>query len=301
MKAIILAAGFGTRLYPLTKNKSKALLQVGGVPLVNWIISNLEFCPEIEEIIIVSNDRFYDDFLIWKTEYDFRKPIRIVNNEASSILGQRGAVLDLSFGVNQAGDSSRFGYLILASDNFYDFELDSFVKACIQDPSKPRIGIYKLKEKESARYFGSVEIDRKTGKITHFEEKAEKPKTGTVSVGVYYLPLTISFRLKEYLELEGNNPDRIGDFIGWLSKKKNVYTYEFRGNWLDIGTVDELVKLRRRFLENPNLGANLRDITDEIRRELGPKKMKGKIQTQVQFRKSKIPGNVNSITLKSRP
>ncbi len=233
MRAIILAAGFGTRLYPLTERRPKALLRLGGRTLLDHLMTKLEALDPIREIVLVTNGRFYVDFFKWRMEARYRKPIFIVENGAYLPEKRKGAVRDLYMGL-KTRQSLSDDFLILSSDSYFDFPLSHFLLPCLGHPKSAFIGFKDLKETERAGFYGVVELDS-NGKVTGFEEKPSHPKSNLISLGVYYFPNEFRLRVFEYLEINGLNPDRIGDFLRWLIQKETVYGIEFDGTWFDIG------------------------------------------------------------------
>ncbi len=247
MKAIILVAGFGTRLYPLTQNLPKALLRFGDKTILDYLIEKLERFPIFDEIILVSSGRFYLDFVEWQKTSACKKPIRIIHNNVYETEKRLGAVKDLDLAL-RAFRGSPESFLVFCGDNYFDFPIGYFLLPCLGHPAWPFIGLYDVKEKSIAAQCGVVQMDG-YGRIVRFEEKPADPKTTNVSVGVYYLPAPVRLRLYEYLEIEKRNPDKIGDFIAWLTEKESVYGVEFDGAWFDIGTKASYEEARR-FVED---------------------------------------------------
>ncbi len=249
MKAVILAAGFGTRLYPLTKDMPKALLEIGDRTLLDHLMLKLDPISAIEEVIVVTSGRFYLDFYRWRKKVHYRKPIHIEENNAFHPEKRSGAVRDLYLGLtskqNQADD-----YLVFCSNNYFDYPLSHFLLPCLAHPRSPFVALYDLNDKSLASSYDVVEIDE-YGKILDFKEKPMSPTSSLISLGIYYLPREFKLRVFEYLEIEKLNPDRIGDFIAWLVKKDPAYGVEFDGRWFDIGDIESL-KEARRILNNAN-------------------------------------------------
>ncbi len=246
MKAIVLAAGFGTRLYPLTENKPKALLELGGTTLLDHLMKKIETIRPIREVVIVTSGLFYLDFFRWRKKVQdvrYTKRILIEPNKAYVPEKREGAVRDLFRGI-QALRASEQGYLILCADNYFDFPLSHFLLPCMGHQEHAFVGIKDVASEKTASKYGVVEVDEHS-RITTFEEKPERPKSTLASVGVYYLPSKFQLRLYEYLEIEKRNPDRLGDFVGWLTRKEEVYGVEFDGTWIDIGTPEAYENARR--------------------------------------------------------
>jgi glucose-1-phosphate thymidylyltransferase len=240
MNALILAAGYATRLYPLTLNKAKPLLTVGGKPIIEWVIDNLADVPNLETIYIVTNDKFAPDFQEWSERYQIRQPkfkFKIVNDGSKNDGDKLGAIGDINFvvtGKNLARDS----LLIIAGDNLFTESLTAFV-ACAKE-TEATVGVYDVGDSEAIKKYGNISIDA-DGIITHFEEKPQKPRGTLAAIAIYYYSPEVLSLLTTYLAA-GNNPDQPGRFVQWLYTRKPVKTFQIKGKWLDIGSKETLEK-----------------------------------------------------------
>lgn len=243
MKAIVLAGGFGTRLYPLTKEVPKSLLFLGKKTVLDHLISKLDVLDAIDEIIIVTNGKFYLDFYKWRKNAQYQKTIHIVENKAFVPEKRLGAINDLDLAL-RSGYCGSDDFLVFCGDNYFDFPLSHFLLPCLSHPDKTFVGIYDVGARSVAEHCGVVLIDEQS-KITSFEEKPKNPKATTVSIGVYYFPTKVREFLYKYLEIERLNPDRFGDFVSWLSSRDSLYTVDFDGAWFDIGSTESLCLARR--------------------------------------------------------
>ena len=250
MKAIILAAGFGTRLYPITENTPKALLKLGKKTILDYLVEKLEVVSAVDEIIVVTSGKFYLDFHKWCKNSCYQKPIHIIENCAFVPEKRLGAVRDLDLAL-RSGYCGSDDFLVFCGDNYFDFPLSHFLLPCLGHPENAFVGTYDVGDPSVASLCGVVLTDDHN-LITDFEEKPASPKSTDVCIGVYYFPSKYRMRIYEYLELEKLNPDRIGDFVGWLSKKDSLYAVDFDGAWFDIGSKESLDLARRHanVLEN---------------------------------------------------
>ncbi|HEY2568659.1 MAG TPA: nucleotidyltransferase family protein [Candidatus Udaeobacter sp.] len=238
MNALILAAGYATRLYPLTLNKAKPLLTVGGKPIIEWVVDNLEGVLELETIYIVTNDKFAADFQTWSDEYRSRHPqfkFKIVNDGSTSDDDKLGAIGDINFVVTQE-KLSQSSLLIIAGDNLFTESLKGFV-ACANG-TDATVGVFDVEDHEAIKKYGNVLIDG-DGIITHLEEKPKKPRGTLAAIALYYYSPAALALLTTYLAA-GNNPDQPGRFVQWLYTRKPVKTFQIKGKWLDIGSKETL-------------------------------------------------------------
>jgi glucose-1-phosphate thymidylyltransferase len=238
MNALILAAGYATRLYPVTLNKAKPLLVVGGKPIVEWVVDNLEGVPDLETIYVVTNDKFAADFQAWSERYQNRHPqfkFKIVNDGSKSDDDKLGAIGDINFVVTRE-NLSQSSLLTVAGDNLFTESLEGFV-VCARG-SEATVGVYDVGDREAIKKYGNVLINE-DGIITHLEEKPQKPQGTLAAIALYYYSPAVLSLLTTYLAA-GNNPDQPGRFVQWLYTRKPVKTYQIKGKWLDIGSKETL-------------------------------------------------------------
>jgi glucose-1-phosphate thymidylyltransferase len=235
LKAIILAAGYAKRLWPLTLEQPKPLLMVGGKPMIEHITEKLEEIRAIDIIYVVTNNKFYSNFSEWAKMHKGDKRIEIINDGTAAEEDKLGAIGDIHYAVKQKNiDDNIF---IIAGDNLFDFDIFKLVDRS-EENNASAIGLYKLTTLEEARKFGVVAVDY-YDKIVEFEEKPQNPKSTLIATACYFL-------LKEDLEelenciTEKKKPDNMGDFIRHLSQKKPVYGVIYEEGWIDIGSRDQL-------------------------------------------------------------
>ncbi|WP_214096355.1 nucleotidyltransferase family protein [Candidatus Methylacidithermus pantelleriae] len=236
MKAIILAAGYGTRLAPLTDCCPKALLPVGGRPILEYILDSLVATDGIEEACVVSNAKFYPSFLqwaaTWKTQASLPFALHILNDGTTSDATRRGAIGDLWFALTDRG-WNQDEILVVAGDNLFRSSLSPMVQLG-RDRRAPVVAVYRVPELASVRLYNHLRTDRE-GRIVFFEEKPDSPQDTRVAVGLYYFPPELPQWLKDYL-CQTDNRDQPGRFIQWLFPKVPVYVWELPGLWFDIGS-----------------------------------------------------------------
>jgi len=245
MNALILAAGYATRLYPLTLNKAKPLLEVGGKPIIEWLFDNLASVPALQTVYVVTNNKFANDFQKWANAYQDRHrqmQIKIVNDGSTSDDNKLGAIGDINLVLtrkNLANDD----LLVIAGDNLFEQPLTDFVNAA--KGSLATVAVNDVGDLEAMKKYGTVTIDNQ-GTITNFEEKPQKPKSTLAAVALYYYAREVLRMFTMYLAA-GNNPDQPGLFLQWLYTRKPVGTFEIKGHWLDIGSKETLENADKTF------------------------------------------------------
>ncbi|OYT41856.1 nucleoside-diphosphate-sugar pyrophosphorylase [Candidatus Pacearchaeota archaeon ex4484_26] len=245
MKAIILAAGYGTRLGKLGENKPKAFMEVGGKPIIDYIIEKVDKINEIDRIIIVTNNKFYSFFDEWKAKAPTEKSIEIINDNTNSNEQRLGAMGDLYFALEKIyGDVEKVNddLLVLASDNLFDFNLEELIK----QRGRNVVGIRQDKKENLKGKYGVIELDGQ-GKVIGFQEKPEQPKSEYASMGIYLFRKDTLPLLKKYKQ-EGRNMEGPGFFLEWLYKQKDVYGSPLKGKWYDIGSLEALEQAKKEFV-----------------------------------------------------
>jgi glucose-1-phosphate thymidylyltransferase len=245
MNALILAAGYATRLYPLTLDKAKPLLTVGGKPIIEWVMDNLADVPNLGTIYVVTNDKFASDFRAWSERYQSRHPkfkLKIINDGSQNDEDKLGAIGDINFVVTRENLTTD-GLIIIAGDNLFTESLTGFV-ACAKE-TEATVAVYDVGDIEAIKKYGNIAVDD-DGIITHFEEKPQKPRGTLAAIAIYYYSPEVLPLLTTYLAA-GNNPDQPGRFVQWLYTRKPVKTFQITDRWLDIGSKVTLEKADQIF------------------------------------------------------
>ena len=245
MNALILAAGYATRLYPLTLNKAKPLLEVAGKPMIEWVADNLAPVPELETIFIVTNAKFASDFQAWVNRYQDRQAklkFKIVNDGSTSDDDKLGAIGDINLVLTRENLFST-DLLMVAGDNLFSEPLNRFVD--FAKKTEATVALYDVGDLEAMKKYAAVTVDA-NGVITHFEEKPKQPKSTLAAIALYYYSREVLPLFTTYIAA-GNNPDQPGRFLQWLYLRKPVKTFQITGKWLDIGSKETLEEANKIF------------------------------------------------------
>ena len=224
MKAIILAAGYATRLYPLTINTPKALLPINKKPIIDYIVDELNTISEIDEIYVVTNSRFAQHFTDWAKTAPGKTPISVLDDGTTSDENKKGAVGDIGFVIAEKNIDDEL--LVIAGDNFFTYSLRDYVDY-YREKDHDCVCVKKWPNKKELSQFGVALLDE-NGKVLDIEEKPKQPKSDTAVFATYLYKRDTVPMFREYLD-GGNNPDAPGNFPAWLYKRKDVYAYTFSG------------------------------------------------------------------------
>lgn len=250
MKALILAAGYAVRLYPLTRQYPKPLLRVDNKPIIDYIVDKLKVIDDIDEIIVVTNSKFISRFKKWAKRLNCTKAISVVDDLTSRSTDRRGAIGDIDFSIHKK--RIKDDLLVIGGDNLFDGDLKSFLAFAKRNKAHPAIGVYDLKDLHQANKYGVVRLD-KQNKIINFKEKPKIPKSTLVAMCLYYFPKTKLRLIGEYLRAKTDKFDATGFYIDWLRKKIPVYGFIFEGKWYDIGDRRFYSKAKENFQMKPEL------------------------------------------------
>ncbi len=231
MKAIILVAGYATRLYPLTLNTPKALLPINGKAIVDYIVDQIQTIDAVDEIYVITNHKFAGQFESWANTHTSKKPLTIIDDGTVSEETRRGAIGDILYTIER--EKIDDDVMIIAGDNYFTYNLTDYYDFFKQKDSDC-VCVKAFDNKEMLKQFGIALLDNDS-KVIDIEEKPENPKSNNVVYATYiYKKETVSL-FKKYID-EGNKPDAPGNFVVWLHTRKPVYAYKFNEECYDIGT-----------------------------------------------------------------
>lgn len=259
MKAIVLAGGYATRLWPITRNRPKMFLPVGDGTVIDDVFEDLEADDRIDEVYVSTNERFGDSFEEYLAESEFEKPVvsveeTVAEDEKFGVIGALAQLIDRE---NLDDD-----LMVVAGDNLISFDLAEFGDFFLEKET-PCIAAYDVGSKDRAKSYGLVDLEG--DRIVDFQEKPEEPKSTLVSIACYAFPQATVPKFETYLEGE-NNPDEPGWFIQWLQSREAVHAFTFDGAWFDIGTPDSYLEAVAWKLGGENLVADDATVVDS---ELG--------------------------------
>ncbi|QZX99669.1 sugar phosphate nucleotidyltransferase [Halobaculum rubrum] len=229
MKAVVLAGGYATRLWPITRNRPKMLLPVGDGTVIDEIFGDLEADDRIDEVFVSTNERFAGEFETYLADADFEKPTVSVEDTSAEDekFGVVGALAQLIDRENVDDD-----LVVVAGDNLISFDVAEFVDF-FAEKGTPTLAAYDVGSRERAKSYGLVQLDG--DRVVDFQEKPDDPKSTLVSIACYAFPQETLPDFEAYLS-DGNNPDEPGWFIQWLQSRQPVHAFTFEEAWFDIGT-----------------------------------------------------------------
>ena len=248
MKVIILAAGYATRLYPMTLTQPKPLLPVGGKPMIDYVLDNLAPIGEIDRIYVVTNAKFADHFQKWADDYRATKAklnFTIVNDGSTDDTNKLGAIGDIQFVLQSQKVADDI--IVVAGDNLFSEKLPDFGRFC-REKNAPVLAVYDVGDLEQIKKYNAITLDGE-GRITFFEEKPKNPASTLTGIALYFYPRSTLPLIQQYIA-EGNNPDQPGRLIQWLYPRVPVYTWKVPGLWYDIGSKETLVEANRIFAKS---------------------------------------------------
>lgn len=245
MNVVILAAGYATRLHPLTLTQPKPLLPVAGKPMIEYVLDNLRPIPGIDRVHIVTNSRFAGHFQKWAGQYNVGQSgpeFVVIDDGSTDDSNKLGAIGDLHLVLTR--EQLADDLIVVAGDNLFSQSLEAFGRFC-REKNAPVLGVYDVESLEQVRKYSSINLDVE-GRIQAFEEKPGNPTSTLIGIALYYYPKNVLPLIRQYIS-EGNNPDQPGRLIQWLYPRTPVYTWTVPGIWYDIGSKETLEEANRIF------------------------------------------------------
>ena len=240
MKCLILAAGYATRLYPLTENFPKPLLAVGEKTILDWLIDDIDTSNMVDEYVVISNHKFAHHFETWaKTK---AQKITVVDDGTSTNETRLGAVKDIQFAIDKLNIDDDM--LVIAGDNVLDFSLTTFVEYATKKQSSCIMRYYEPDDKKLLKC-GVVTVDE-NDKILNMTEKSPTPATHWCCPPFYYYTKADAKLVEKGIE-SGCGTDAPGSYIAWLCKQTDVYAMEMTGKRFDVGNLESYEKIKNEY------------------------------------------------------
>ena len=238
MTSIILAAGYATRMYPLTLNYPKPLLEVGGKKIIDWLIEDLEKAG-VERTVVVSNHKFISQFQAWA---EGRENIIVLDDGSEDNDHRLGAVKDIEFAIEEANIDDDI--VVLAGDNVLNFSLSSFIDYG-REKKTSCIMRHEENDKNKLRKTGVIEINEDE-LVLNMEEKPKEPKSNWAVPPFYYYTKEDKDLIKEGIA-SGCGTDAPGSFVSWLVKTRPVHAYRMIGERFDVGSIEGYEKIKKEY------------------------------------------------------
>lgn len=238
MDVIILAAGYATRLYPLTEHRAKPLLPVGDRPIIDHLMDHINTLDGVRAVHVVTNRKFYDSFVAW-SEGRPENHLWVHNDNTTSNADRLGAIGDVHFVIENCDLQGEL--LVVAGDNLFDFDLAASQRFFREHGTTAHL--YEFPDMELVKEYSEARLDDE-GRITYFVEKPPDPQTNLIGICCYFFSPEDVGRFAQYLSLfpktGGKSFDAPGYYLQWLHKQTTVYGYPFEGMWFDIGDIGSL-------------------------------------------------------------
>jgi len=244
LRAVFLAAGFATRLYPLTEKQAKPLLVVRDKPMLTRIVAQVAKTGAVADGVVVSNGKFHADFVAWERGPRAPLPISVVDDGAQTNETRLGAIRDLALALERMPPADDVdGYLVMACDNLFDFDLTQLVER-YRGGGAGQLIVRRVPSPVPPGRYSEVMLDG--DRVARFREKPQQPESDLSAIAVYLLPRELPELVRSYLDEDGN-PDAPGHFLAWLSQRLTLEATPLTGRWLDIGSVEDLEKAQTEF------------------------------------------------------
>ena len=243
MRAIVLAAGFATRLHPLTRDRAKPLLDVCGRPVLSWLCDKIAGVSGLSELAIVGNGRFFPQLEGWRAGYACPLPVHLIDDGTQNNEHRLGGIGDLALAL-KSRPSDDEGYLVAAGDNLIEFDLQPHA-AAFRRHGQTLLLVRAIDGPVPPRRHGEVVVDAQD-RIVAFREKPEQPRSPLASLCLYFFPPAVLGWVRDYLA-GGGNPDAPGHFLAWLVPRQPVHAARIQVRLFDIGYLEALERARREF------------------------------------------------------
>ena len=249
LSVVLLAAGYGTRLYPLTKDRPKALLPLGRDTILDIIVQAVEAVPNVSRTILVTNHPFAHPFRRWRARRS--SSVEILDDRTATPETRLGAIRDLQLAWERraAGDD----VLVVGTDNLLTASLAEIVRLARARRTAATVAVRTVKTLQDARQFGVAETNS-DGRIVRWWEKPRRPPCRTIGLCLYYFPNPIRRQIQVYLA-QGGSGDAPGQFLEWLVARHPVYAVMTRGAWFDIGSQEAYDQAIQYWKEHERKGA----------------------------------------------
>ena len=240
MKCLILAAGYATRLYPLTENFPKPLLEVNGKTILDWLVDDIDTLGEVDEYVVISNHKFAEHFDAWaKTK---TQKITVVDDGTSTNETRLGAVCDIEFAINKLSLDDEM--LVIAGDNVLDFSLTKFIRYAKEKGTSCIMRYYEPETKRLLKS-GVVTVDDRD-LVLEMTEKSAQPATNWCCPPFYFYTKEDARLVKKGIA-SGCGTDAPGSYIAWLCHKTNVHAMEMPGKRFDIGNLESYERVKEEY------------------------------------------------------
>ncbi len=247
MIGIVLAAGYATRLYPLTKDRPKPLLPVSGKPIIDYIVDEMDTLPDLDTIIVVTNHRFAEHFEDWAATRKLTggKKLVVLDDQTTDDANKLGAIGDIQLCIEHFGIDDDL--LVIAGDNLFTYYLKDAYNYFLKY-NEDTVLAREMEEGEDLTRYAIAELDD-NNRVLNLVEKPKQPKTNIAVFATYFYKQETVPMFAQYLA-EGNSPDAPGNFPAWLYPRKPVRVYLFDGDCIDIGTPESYAAVKDTFTLN---------------------------------------------------
>lgn len=240
MKCLILAAGYATRLYPLTKNFPKPLLEVGGKTILDWLIDDIDSVKKVDEYVVISNHKFTEHFTKWAQIRE--EKVTVVDDNTSTNETRLGAVCDVQFALDELKIDDDI--LIIAGDNLLDFSLTKFILYA-EGKGASCVMRYFEGDKKKLSKSGVLELDE-SDRVLSMQEKPAEPKSNFCCPPFYFYKKEDAKKIAEAIK-DGCATDAPGSFVSWLCTKTDVYAMNMPGKRFDIGNLESYENVKKEY------------------------------------------------------